>query len=471
MKPTVLKSIGIALTIAFTSDLQAQPNIVFYLADDQDIGDYGCYGNERVQTPAVDRLAREGMRFTHAFTGQAICAPSRSQLYTGNYPLRNGAFLNHVPVKDDQVSIASYLGNLGYEVILAGKSHVEPDSVFTWTEEWPTVDKDGVPREYIPLEKIESYFKSADKPFCMFIASMYPHGPYFEVEGASAESIKFYPYNQRFSDKQSEIDKKAGYYRSIEEDNAQLERVLELVDTHLDPNTLFIYSSDHGVSGKYTVYDRGLNVPFVARWPGVIAPGSLTDRLVHYTDILPTLVEIAGGTVPAEVNGKSFYPILKGSAEPLHEYVYGVSTNQNILAAKVFPSRMIRSHRYKYIRNLNALEVVEKNLGDNPRVNAFIRLGAQRYPNTPYEELYDLENDPYEQINLAGDPRYAELQEEMATQLLAWMKAQNDILSGEPGTMPLIHSHFKLDKPSKWNKVPAHLENTLQESDYLKLHF
>lgn len=459
------------LTVAFPIASYAQPNIIFYLADDQDIGDYGCYGNERVHTPAVDRLAQEGMRFTHAFTAQAICAPSRSQLYTGNYPLKNGAFLNHVPVKSDQASIASHMEKLGYEVILAGKSHVKPSSVFKWSEEWEPVEKADVPRKYIPLEQIENYFKEAEKPFCMFIASMYPHAKYYDVKDASPDSIKFYPYNENLKSNQQQIDRKAGYYLNIAEDNTQLEHVLELVDAHLEKNTLFIYSSDHGVSGKYTVYDRGLNVPLVARWPGVIEPGSQSDQLIHYTDILPTFVEIAGGTPPETVDGKSIHSILKGNDAPIHKYVYGVRTNQNILAAKVFPSRMIRSQRYKYIRNLNALEVLEQNLGDNPRVNAFIRLGAEKYPDTPYEELYDLENDSHEQINLAQNPEYAAIKEELAIELLAWMKSQKDILSGEPGSMPLIHSRYKLDAPSRWNKVPEGLENTLKEEDHLKLHF
>ncbi len=139
---------------------QSKPNIIFYLADDQDIGDYGSYGNPLIHTPAADRLASEGMLFTSAFTGQAICAPSRSQLYTGNYPLKNGAFLNHVSVKRDQVSISKYLADEGYEVILAGKSHVKPESVFKWDHEWDHVSKEGVPREYIPLEQIEAYFQS-----------------------------------------------------------------------------------------------------------------------------------------------------------------------------------------------------------------------------------------------------------------------------------------------------------------------
>ena len=89
------------------SKQESKPNIIFYLADDQDKYDYGCYGNEKINTPAVDRLADEGMLFENAFTGQTICAPSRSQLFTGNYPLKNGCFINHFRSKPDIKSVTT----------------------------------------------------------------------------------------------------------------------------------------------------------------------------------------------------------------------------------------------------------------------------------------------------------------------------------------------------------------------------
>jgi arylsulfatase A-like enzyme len=94
----------------------SRPNIIFYLADDQDITDYGVYGNEKVHTPSVDRLAREGIMFKHAFTAQAICAPSRTQLFTGKYPLKNGAFANHTPTRPNIKSVTKQMRALGYEV-------------------------------------------------------------------------------------------------------------------------------------------------------------------------------------------------------------------------------------------------------------------------------------------------------------------------------------------------------------------
>ncbi len=133
---------------------------------------------------------------------------------------------------------------------------------------------------------------------------------------------------------------------------------------------------------------------------------------------------------------------------------------------------MIRSKKYKYIRNFNSVEVVEQNLGDNEFVNAFIRMGAQKDINIPFEELFDIEKDPYEQVNLAKDPKYMEIKEKLASDMFIWMKEQGDILSDTLGYMPILHApKHKLDKSSKFKKVSKELEGTLKKEDYLILHY
>ena len=142
------------------------PNFIFYLADDQDQLDYGCYGNPKVSTSNVDQLAKEGMRFTNFYTAQAICAPSRSQIFTGIYPVKNGCMANHIGVKPDLKSVTDRLQDAGYEVVLAGKSHVKPNSVFNWNHYFGSIK-----HRYLPLEKIDDYLKNSKKPFCLFITS------------------------------------------------------------------------------------------------------------------------------------------------------------------------------------------------------------------------------------------------------------------------------------------------------------
>lgn len=450
----------------------SKPNIIFFIADDQDIYDYGCYGNDKVNTPAVDGLAREGILFESAFTSQSICAPSRSQLLTGMYPLKNGCFANHTAVKPDIESVTKRMRALGYEVVRAGKSHLKPSSVFDWDKKWDGVHKEGVPREYIPLDSIEAYMKQATKPFFMYIASYYPHSTYFNVENSKAEDIEFFPFNENKKSDPAFVKRKAGYYRSIQEDNTQLENVLTYVDKYLDKNnTLFIYSADHGVSGKFTVKDVGLRVPLVARWPNVIKPGTKSAQLVHYIDVLPTFMDIAGGKPADELDGKSFLPLLRGEDKEIHTYVYGVRTNQNILNSEVFPSRMIRDKRYKYIRNFNSIEVVEQNLGNKPQVNYFIRRGAMAHKDEPFEELYDLKNDPFEQNNLIKDANLQDIKNRLQTDLFKWMASQGDFLNEEVGNMPLITAKgkkgFKLDQDTPRRSIPDSIKNTLSEEDYL----
>ncbi|MDX1284224.1 MAG: sulfatase [Draconibacterium sp.] len=450
----------------------SKPNIIFYLADDQDKYDYGCYGNDKVHTPAVDQLAKEGMLFENAFTGQAICAPSRTQLYTGKYPLKTGVSLNHVHSKNDQVSTTTYMHDLGYEVILAGKSHVGPPEVYNWGQEWKPVDKEAVPRKYLPLDSIKEFFQTTkEKPFCMYITSEYPHGPYFDEPAKTADEYLFLPFNEKNKENETTLKRMAGYYRNIKEDNTQLEQILAWVDEYLDENTLFIYSADHGKTGKFTVYDRGLNVPFIVRWPGVVKPNSKSDVMIHYTDVLPTFMEIAGGEGPENIDGTSFLHVLKGEEKEIHDYVYGVQTNQNIQQAAVFPARMIRSKKYKYIRNFNSLEVIEKNYGDNEYVNAFLKRGAEKFKDKPFEELYDIVNDPFEQNNLAKNADYQEIKESLVEEMYKWMEEQGDILVKE-NYMPLLKpKHHHLDRTSKFKKVPKELENTLKKEDYLELHY
>jgi N-sulfoglucosamine sulfohydrolase len=437
-----------------------QPNFIFYLADDQDQLDYGCYGNPKVSTPNVDQLAKEGMLFNNFYTGQAICAPARSQIYTGMYPVKNGCMANHIGVKPNIKSVTTYLKNAGYEVVLAGKSHVEPDSVFDWTTSFDPID-----HRWLPLEKIDSYLKNVQKPFCLFVTSDLPHGPYPKNSKYTKEDIYKLPYF-----KGDGANFRPGYYQNIDDDNIQLGKVLKMVDKYgLRDNSMFIYTSDHGISGKWSLTEQGTKVPFIVRWPGIVKPESTSSTLLNFVDVLPTFLEAANTKIPETIDGKSFLKTLKGSEEKIHDYIYGVQTNQNIQACKIFPSRMVRGEKLKLIINFNALEKLDTNLGDNPIINEFITIGANTFPNTPYEELYDLSVDPYQTNNLANNPSYKTQKEELARALKTWMISQNDFLITYK--MPLIKSSYPLDQPSKWHMPPKHLEGKLKPEDYIKLHY
>ena len=437
------------------------PNIVFYLSDDQDLLDYGVYGNPNVQTSNADLLASQGMKFSNFYTGQAICAPSRSQIFTGMYPLKNGCMANHIGVKPDIKSITSLLEESGYEVVLAGKSHVKPNKVFDWTHYFPKINN-----RYLPLEQIDDYLKNVNKPFCLIIASDYPHGPYPQTSNFSKADIFKLPYDPSYIG-----NHKPGYYQNIQDDNDQLGKVLSMVDNYdLRENTMFIYASDHGLSGKWSLKEQGLRVPFIVRWPGKIKPNTTSETLLTLVDVLPTILEVSNTEIPSEIEGKSFLETLNGSNMKIHDYVFGVSTRQNIRECKIFPSRMVRGNRYKLIRNFNSVEVVNSNLGDNPVINQFAIMGAESFPNVPYEELYDLEKDPYQKINLINDPKYKKTRNRLSVALENWMKSQGDFLLDDPISVlkPSLHP---LDRNSKWNNVPDDLIGKINDEDYVKLHY
>lgn len=442
-------------------DSSTSPNFIFYLADDQDLLDYGIYGNPKVHTPAVDALAKEGMRFTNFYTSQAICAPSRSQIFTGMYPLKNGCMANHLSVKPNLKTVIDYMKAEGYEVVLAGKGHVKPNSVFQWSKYFKSVDN-----RYLPLDKLENYLENIKKPFCVFVTSDFPHGPYPKISEYTNEDIYLLPY-----DRGNFRKLKTGYYQNIRDDNAQLERVLEIVETNgLVDNSIFIYASDHGISGKWGVSEQGLKVPFIVRWPGVVEANSVSETMLNFVDILPTFLDIIGADIPQDLDGNSFQPTLKGNTDPIHDYIFSLSTMQNIQKCKVFPSRAIRGKRFKFIRNYNSIEVVESNYGSNPVINAFIRKGAESFPNVPFEELYDLELDPYQEKNLINNPEYLEQKNRLSSALENWMIAQNDFLIHQK--MPLIKPTLHpLDRNSKWNKVDEDLVGKIDESSYIILHY
>ena len=438
-----------------------RPNIIFYLADDQDRLDYGSYGNPNVETSNVDLLVKQGIKFENFYTGQAICAPSRSQIFTGMYPVKNGCMANHIGVKPNIKSITSLLKESGYEVVLAGKSHVKPNKVFNWTHYFPKLEN-----RFLPLAKIDDYLKNVKKPFCLIIASDYPHGPFPKTSNYTKKDIYKLPYDPSYIG-----NHKPGYYQNIKDDNDQLGEVLNMVDNYgHNENSMFIYASDHGLSGKWGLSEQGLQVPFVVRWPGKIKPNSTSNTLLTLVDVLPTLLEVSKTKIPKDIDGKSFVKTLLGSDEEINEYVFGVATKQNIRECKIFPSRMVREKRFKLIRNFNSIEVFDSNLGDNPFVNSFAKIGAESFPNIPYEELYDLEKDPYQKINLINDNKYKNIRNRLSIALENWMLAQEDFILENPISVikPTLHP---LDKSSKWNTVPDDLLGKLKDDDYVKLHY
>ena len=455
-------------SLVYGSDLNgSRPNIIFFLTDDQSLFDYTAYGSEKAPTPTTGAFAKESLVFNRAYTAQAICAPSRSTLYSGLYPIKHGCFINHTAVRKGVKTIPSYLKPLGYDVILAGKSHVKPDSQFAWSEHFHPVPKEytGKPRPGFPEKKIANYFKKTKKPFCMMIACEFPHGPYFNETSIKPEDVDLQPF--RNDTLQTRIGT-TKYYESIAESEREFQLLLDLVDKYnLTDNTIVIYASDHGIhDAKFTVYDRGLHVPFIVRWPGKIKPGR-SDALISFVDFLPTIIELAGGKPDKVLDGKSILPILEDGKKTHHEYVYGVGHRQGTIGRYINPQRSISNGRYHYIFNFNSLERVEREKNAGREVNYFVERGAKIHPNRPEEEMYDIKMDPHEMNNIADNPKYLSIQRTLKKELFKWMKSQNDYLNSDGDLTYLFTERHPLDESEKWNAyndyvVPDEFKETLK---------
>jgi len=423
-----------AFTVSLDTYAQPKPNIVVLLSDDHGQEDAGCYGNTEVITPAIDQLAREGMVFTRAYTPVSVCAPSRSALFTGLYPHHNGCSRNHGSVFEGIRSLPHYLAAAGYEVILAGKEHIKPKEAFPFT--------------YMERHQIPAYLSGEHvRPFCLIVSLNAPHQPYFNLKGGHG---KITP-KRWLANTPETTQYTAAYYDHVTLADQEIGSILFWLERlGLHENSIQLYLSDHGPAfpfAKWTLYEQGIRIPLIVKWPGVVQPGTVSDALVSMVDILPTLLDMAGVT-PQPLDGKSLTPILKGQATSLHHAVYGCYTNLGVQGANEYPIRTVVSDRYKLIVNLRSGNRFSLKAMDQPDERAVIDAkrvldswlssgdanAIQRthyYRNRPLIELYDLSQDPYELVNRAHDEALNSTVTEMYQLLVGWMKSQNDPLLNE----------------------------------------
>jgi uncharacterized sulfatase len=284
-----------------------KPNFVFVIADDCTYRDIGCYGGQ-AHTPNIDRLASEGMLFTRCFQAAPMCSPTRHNIYTGLYPVKSGAYPNHTFAKAGTRSVVHYLKPLGYRVALSGKRHIAPPEVFPF-ENLPAV---GNNPNFKLIDEFMAECKRSGTPFCLFACSNEPHSPWNKGDPSryDAEKLELPPY---FVDTPQTRKNLVLYLAEITYYDGQVGECLALLDKHgLADDTMVIVVSEQGSSfpfGKWTCYDTGLQSAFVARWPGKIKPGTISEAMIEYVDVLPTYVDLAGGTPDPVLDGKSLVPV------------------------------------------------------------------------------------------------------------------------------------------------------------------
>jgi N-sulfoglucosamine sulfohydrolase len=414
-----------------------KPNLVVFICDDLGSLDLQPYGATDVRTPNMLRLANEGLKFTQAFVASPSCAPSRAALLTGLMPARNGAEPNHTRPRPEIKKLPAYLQELGYEVASFGKvAHYGHGPYYNFD----VVGGEGG-ANYTGISQAVEFVNTrrSTKPLALFVGTNWPHVPWPEMSDYDGAAIKLPPEHV---DTPLMRKWRARYYTAVTKADDDLGQVLAAVEQKLDPkNTFIFFTSDHGAQlpfGKWNLYDAGIRVPLIVKGPGIKA-STTTNAMVSWIDILPMLVDLAGGAPPADIDGRSFAAVIRSEKQSHKGEIF--ATHSGDREFNVYPIRCLRSGGWKYILNLHpefqyathinrggerdGLEYF-RSWEEAAKTDSRARQLVQRYKQRPREELYDLTADPHELNNLADKPEHADRLAQMRANVAAWMKNQND---------------------------------------------
>lgn len=404
------------------------PNIVVFIADDAGWSDFGAYGNRVVRTPNLDGLAASGVVFENAFLTTASCSPSRISILSGRYPHATGAEDLHTPLPAGVDLLPAHLAREGYFTGHMRKTHYGPEGErqFDWFSEqtW-----EGLP---------DFLDEARDRPFFLWVGFRDPHRPY------SADAVDpphdpgkvaVPPY--LVDDEATRADL-ALYYDEISRMDREIGRMLAELDRRdLREDTLVVFLSDNGMPfprAKATAYDAGIRAPLIVSWPGVTRGGIRYGGLASVIDLAPTLLEAAGAEVPPSFQGESFAAALTDQAAPGREYVFAERNWHNCDEH----IRAVRGPRHKLIRNAYT-ELPLCTPADASRSPSWYSLTAAREAGEltpgqarlfeaprPVIEVYDLESDPHELVNLAGRPEVEQIARQLSRVLDAWIEETED---------------------------------------------
>lgn len=410
-----------------------QPNILWITCEDSS-AHLGCYGETEVRSPNLDKFATEGMRFENAFGTAGVCAPNRSCIITGMYQMSLGSSHMRSKIKppDHVRCFPEYLRRAGYYCT----NHTKTDYQFEAPEDlWDDGAGSAHWRNRAEGQPFFSIFNIGVTHEGGIAKSYNERKKNPELAIHRADDMKVPPY---YPDTPEIREMWAGYFDTIFKMDKQVGEILaELEADGLAEDTIVFFYSDHGVGlprGKRSVYDSGMKVPMIVRWPGRIEPGSETDELVSFVDLAATVLSLAGVDVPDHMQGQPF--IGAGKAKP-RKYVYAAYDR---IDERYDIVRATRDKRFKYIRNYEpyrpyALRVQYREV--KPFMKELRRLdeaGELTGPETlwmrktkPLEELYDLESDPHEIDNLAESADYRKTLKRMRKAHVDFMLESRDV--------------------------------------------
>jgi len=426
---------------------EKKPNFLIIMADDVSWSSFGCADSGLfTRTPNIDTLATEGVRFTNFFCASAQCAPVRHELYTGLLPPSSGVYDNGNKPRAKYRNVVDYLGAAGYNVGLAGKLHFKSESKFAEVPGFtsnanhsaPTWSLDGA-RHFI------SKAQAKDQPFCLFLCSVHAHHPW-TIGDSSRFPVDEMVLPPHMVDGPVTRACMSEHAAEVEDLDNQVGATMQLLkDMKLEEDTVLIFLSEQGTAmpnGKWSIYDFGCRALCTVRWPGKIKPGTTTDAIAMYCDIVPTLVDLAGGTISDKIDGRSLSKVLLSddtSESRKHALLFG---------QKHLKQRALRKKDYKLIWNPNTDEVYNqpnimgskgnKRFHDawqewveKAKTDPVARAKVDRIIKHPEFELYDIRTDPFETKNLADNPEHSQRVKNMLSELKKELAMLKDELAKE----------------------------------------
>lgn len=402
-----------------------RPNIVYIHSHDtgRQIQPYA----PGVATPALQRLAAEGVLLRRTFCAAPTCSPSRAALLTGQWAhcsgmigLAHRGFRLHDPTRH----LAHFLAEHGYHTVLAGLQHVADDPATTGYADIRTPhDRHAASVAPVAVDFLQS---APPQPFFLDIGFFETHREFPDSTGRIHAGTLTPPHP--IADTPATRRDFADYCAMATDLDTGVATVLAALDeTGLAGNTLVIYTTDHGPAFpgmKCNLTDAGIGVAMILRGPGEFGGARVVDAMLSHIDLFPTLCEWLDLPAPAWLQGHSFLPVLRGERAEINDALYAEVTYH----AAYEPQRAIRTQRHKYIRRYGARALpVLPNCDDSPSKDLWIESGWSQLE-LPREALYDLTLDPGESANLVAAPHMAPTLAELRSRLDAWMRATDDPL-------------------------------------------
>ncbi|MGB7347498.1 MAG: sulfatase [Pirellulaceae bacterium] len=434
------------LFVLFASTTSAAdlPNIVVFISDDLGRAETSIHGNQQIKTPTMDALAVSGMVFDQAYVASPSCCPNRYSLLTGLMPARHGAHANHTKPKPGTKFLVPILKSMGYRVVSFGK-------VAHGRGTFPGADFNSLkPRDM--HQDVAKHFAAnpIDGPVCVMVGDRRPHVSWTKEMDYDPNRLTLPSW---LIDTPETRQHWARYYTDITGMDAEMNRIWDFAKQNLGDDFIFVFTSDHGGQwprGKWNLYDSGTRIPLIVSWPGHIQSGVRSNAMVSWVDIIPTLIDLAGGQVPKTVDGRSFANVLSGESQTHRDKIFTTHTGDGKM--NIFPIRSVRIGPYKFIHNLrpgayhtNHSDRLRKDgagaywdswdeaAKTNPKAAEII---GQYYTRSEFE-LFDLDGDPHELVNLADRPEHKTTLDMMKKEIATWAISQEDDLKPHQEPYPV----------------------------------